>query len=127
MRCSRTAFSTGIPGAMVNANLEQYKIAGAARDAAIEVVHPGRLPGPQRHRRLGIAEPANVADRARRSPTPFTTPSACALRELPMTPARVLGRPLAQARTGGAPMNPLEWTNATTVAEAMRAARGRTG
>ncbi|QDL37318.1 xanthine dehydrogenase family protein molybdopterin-binding subunit [Rhodoferax sediminis] len=74
---------------MVNANLEQYKLAGAREIPAIEVILLENYQGQSATDAYGIAEPANIGT------APAIANAVCdaigvRLRSLPMTPAVVL-------------------------------------
>ena len=76
-------------GRMVNANLEQYKLAGAREVPAIEVILLENYQGQSATDAYGIAEPANIGT------APAIANAVCdaigvRLRSLPMTPAAVL-------------------------------------
>ena len=99
-RCSRRCIFDD--GQVTNASLADYKIPG------ILDVPPGCRTRPSRPIQhngpfgaKGVGESATFASR-RPSPTPSTTPSACALTELPLTPEAVL------SRAAGEQSNPLE-------------------
>jgi xanthine dehydrogenase YagR molybdenum-binding subunit len=76
-------------GRMVNANLEQYKLAGPREMPAIEVIVLENYQGQSATDAYGIAEPANIGT------APAIANAVCnaigvRLRSLPMTPAVVL-------------------------------------
>ena len=83
-------------GRMVNPNLEQYKIAGAREVPRIEVVFLEEYRGRSATDASGIGEPANVATAAAIANAVYNA-IGVRLRDLPMTPARVLA---ALARGG---------------------------
>ncbi len=76
-------------GRMLNPNLEQYKIAGAREIPEIDVVLLEQLLGRSSTDAAGIGEPANIATAAAIANAVYNATGA-RLRELPMTPARVL-------------------------------------
>jgi xanthine dehydrogenase YagR molybdenum-binding subunit len=76
-------------GRMLNPNLEQYKIAGAREVPEIDVVLLEQLLGRSSTDAGGIGEPANIATAAAIA-NAFYNATGARLRELPMTPARVL-------------------------------------
>ena len=76
-------------GQMVNANLEQYKIAGARETPAIDVVILEEYRGKSSTDAGGIGEPAIVPTAAAIANAVYNATGA-RVRELPMTPARVL-------------------------------------
>jgi xanthine dehydrogenase YagR molybdenum-binding subunit len=84
-------------GRMVNANLEQYKIAGAREAPAIEAVILEEYRGKSSTDAGGIGEPAIVPTAAAIANAVYNAVGV-RVRELPMTPARVL----AALGTGGA-------------------------
>ncbi len=84
-------------GHMVNPNLEQYKIAGAREVPQIEVVLLEEYRGRTATDAAGIGEPANVATAAAIANAVYNATGA-RVRELPMTPARVLAALEQQGR-----------------------------
>jgi xanthine dehydrogenase YagR molybdenum-binding subunit len=85
-------------GRMVNANLEQYKLAGPREVPSIEVIVLENYQGQSATDAYGIAEPANIGT------APAIANAVCnaigvRLRSLPMTPAAVLAA-LRDASTG---------------------------
>jgi xanthine dehydrogenase YagR molybdenum-binding subunit len=76
-------------GLMLNANLEQYKIAGAREVPKIEVVVIEEYHGRSSTDAGGIGEPATVPTAAAVANAVYNAIGA-RVRELPMTPARVL-------------------------------------
>jgi xanthine dehydrogenase YagR molybdenum-binding subunit len=84
---------------MLNANLEQYKIAGAREIPNIEVILLEEYQGRSSTDASGIAEPANIATAAAIA-NAFYNATGVRLRELPMAPKRVLSA-LATAKSGG--------------------------
>lgn len=76
-------------GRMVNPDLEQYKIAGARETPRIEVVLLESYRGRSATDAMGIGEPANVATAAAIANAVHNA-TGLRLRELPLTPARVL-------------------------------------
>ena len=76
-------------GRMVNADLEQYKLVGAADTPAIEVVVLENYQGQSATDAYGIAEPSNIATAAAIG-NAFYNATGVRLRSLPMTPAAVL-------------------------------------
>jgi xanthine dehydrogenase YagR molybdenum-binding subunit len=85
-------------GIMLNANLEQYKIAGAREIPNIEVILLEEYQGRSSTDASGIAEPANIATAAAIA-NAFYNATGVRLRELPMAPKRVLSA-LATANRG---------------------------
>lgn len=83
-------------GLMLNANLEQYKIAGAREVPKIEVVLLEEYHGRSSTDAGGIGEPATVPTAAAVANAVYNAIGA-RVRELPMTPARVLNA-LAQMK-----------------------------
>ncbi len=83
-------------GRMVNANLEQYKIAGAKEVPQIEVVLLEQYQGRNATDANGIGEPANIPTAAAIANAVYNA-IGVRLRELPMRPAVVLA---ALARGG---------------------------
>ena len=88
-------------GRMVNANLEQYKLAGPSETPAIDVILLENYQGHSATDAYGIAEPANIAT------APAIANAVCnaigvRMRSLPMSPATVLAG-LRDASTGGRP------------------------
>ena len=76
-------------GLQLNANIDQYKIAGAREMPAIEVHLLEQLTGQSSTDARGIAEPANVATAAAIA-NAFYNATGKRIRTLPMTPANVL-------------------------------------
>ena len=74
---------------MVNPNLEQYKIAAARETPKIEVVVLEDYHGASSTDARGIGEPANVATAAAVA-NAFYNATGVRMRELPMSPPRVL-------------------------------------
>ena len=74
---------------MVNANFEQYKIAGPRETPAIEVVILEEYRGRSSTDAGGIGEPSTVPTAASIANAVYNATGA-RVRELPMTPARVL-------------------------------------
>ncbi|HEX5707693.1 MAG TPA: xanthine dehydrogenase family protein molybdopterin-binding subunit [Pyrinomonadaceae bacterium] len=87
-------------GRMVNPNLEQYKIAGARETPKIEVVLVEEYLGRSSTDAGGIGEPATIPTAAAVA-NAFYNATGVRMRELPMTPARVLAALEAGARTKG--------------------------
>ena len=85
-------------GVMVNANLESYKISGAREVPKIEVHFVEEYLGRSSTDAGGIGEPATVPTAAALA-NAFHNATGVRMRQLPMTPARVLQ---ALGRTGGA-------------------------
>ena len=83
---------------MVNPNLEQYKIAGSRETPVIEVHLIEEYRGRSSTDAGGIGEPATVPTAAAIA-NAFYNATGARIREIPMTPARVLA---ALARKGGA-------------------------
>jgi xanthine dehydrogenase YagR molybdenum-binding subunit len=83
-------------GRMVNPNLEQYKIVGARETPRIEIVFLEEYRGRSATDASGIGEPANIATAAAVANAVYNA-LGVRLRDLPMTPARVLA---ALARGG---------------------------
>jgi xanthine dehydrogenase YagR molybdenum-binding subunit len=76
-------------GLMLNANFEQYKILGAAEVPQIDVIMLEEYRGRSSTDAGGIGEPATVPTAAAIA-NAFYNATGARLRELPMTPARVL-------------------------------------
>jgi xanthine dehydrogenase YagR molybdenum-binding subunit len=76
-------------GRMVNANLDQYKIAGARETPRIEVVLLDQIEGRNATDANGIGEPANIATAAAIANAVYNAVGV-RVRELPLTPATVL-------------------------------------
>jgi len=76
-------------GRMVNANLEQYKLAGPRETPAIDVVVLENYQANSATDAYGIAEPANIATAPAIANAVYNATGA-RLRALPMTPAAVL-------------------------------------
>jgi xanthine dehydrogenase YagR molybdenum-binding subunit len=76
-------------GRMLNPNLEQYKIAGAKEIPQIDIVLLEQLLGRSSTDAGGIGEPANIATAAAIANAVYNA-IGVRLKELPMTPARVL-------------------------------------
>jgi xanthine dehydrogenase YagR molybdenum-binding subunit len=76
-------------GRMLNPNFEQYKIAGSKEIPQIDVVLLEQLLGRSSTDAAGIGEPANIATAAAIANAVYNA-IGVRLRELPMTPARVL-------------------------------------
>ena len=83
-------------GRMLNANLEQYKILGARETPAIEVVLIEEYRGRNSTDAGGIGEPATIPTAAAIA-NAFYNATGVRMREIPMTPAKVLA---ALARKG---------------------------
>jgi xanthine dehydrogenase YagR molybdenum-binding subunit len=77
-------------GRMVNANLEQYKLAGPRETPAIDVVVLENYQANSATDAYGIAEPANIATAPAIANAVYNA-IGVRLRALPMTPAAVLG------------------------------------
>ncbi len=88
-------------GRMVNANLEQYKLAGPREVPAIEVIVLENYQGQSATDAYGIAEPANIGTAPAIANAVFNA-IGVRLRSLPMTPAVVLAA-LRGAPTGARP------------------------
>ncbi|MBL9008959.1 MAG: xanthine dehydrogenase family protein molybdopterin-binding subunit [Myxococcales bacterium] len=88
-------------GRMLNANLEQYKIAGALDVPRIDIALLEDLHGRTSTDARGIGEPATVPTAAAVANAVYNA-IGVRLRELPLTPARVLAA-LAAPATGTAP------------------------
>jgi xanthine dehydrogenase YagR molybdenum-binding subunit len=86
----------GATGRMVNANLDQYKIAGAKETPQIEVVLIDQYLGKNATDAGGIGEPANIATAAAIANAVYNAVGV-RVRELPMKPATVLAA-LARGR-----------------------------
>src|SRR5207248_994224 len=84
-------------GRMVNANLEQYKIAGSHEVPKIEPLLIEEYWGRSSTDAAGIGEPATVATSAAIGNAVYNA-IGVRIRELPMTPARVLAA-LAGSKT----------------------------
>jgi len=76
-------------GRMVNANLEQYKFAGAVETPDVEVVTLENYQGRSATDAYGIAEPANISTAPAIANAVYNA-IGVRLRSLPMTPAAVL-------------------------------------
>jgi xanthine dehydrogenase YagR molybdenum-binding subunit len=76
-------------GRMLNANLEQYKIAGARETPAIEVVLLEEYRGRNATDAGGIGEPATIPTAAAMANAVYNA-IGVRMRDLPMTPSRVL-------------------------------------
>jgi xanthine dehydrogenase YagR molybdenum-binding subunit len=76
-------------GRVLNANLEQYKIAGARETPAIEVILLEQYHARSSTDAAGIGEPATIPTAAAIANAVYNATGA-RVRELPMTPARVL-------------------------------------
>ncbi len=76
-------------GLMVNPNLEQYKVAGSRETPAIDVVVLENYQGQSATDAYGIAEPSNIATAPAIANAVYNA-IGVRMRELPMTPARVL-------------------------------------
>jgi xanthine dehydrogenase YagR molybdenum-binding subunit len=76
-------------GRMVNPNLEQYKIAGAREVPRIDIVLLEQYHGASSTDARGIGEPSNVATAAAIA-NAFYNATGVRIRELPLTPPRVL-------------------------------------
>lgn len=85
-------------GRMVNANLESYKIAGPREAPEIEVILWDSPVGINNTSTLGIGEPPTIPTAAALA-NAFFNATGVRMRELPMTPARVLAA-LEDARRG---------------------------
>jgi xanthine dehydrogenase YagR molybdenum-binding subunit len=85
-------------GRMINANLEQYKIAGARETPQIDVVIIEEYRGRSSTDAGGIGEPSTVPTAAAIANAVYTA-IGVRVRELPMTPARVLAA-LTNANSG---------------------------
>jgi len=77
-------------GRMVNPNLEQYKLAGPRETPAIDVVILENYQGQSATDAYGIAEPANIATAPAIANAVYNA-IGVRMRNLPMTPAAVLG------------------------------------
>jgi xanthine dehydrogenase YagR molybdenum-binding subunit len=86
-------------GRMVNPNLDQYRIAGARETPRIEIELLEEYRGRSATDASGIGEPANIATAAAVA-NAFFNATGVRMRELPMTPGRVLA---ALERAGRAP------------------------
>lgn len=86
-------------GLMVNPNLEQYKILGARETPKIDVLLIEEYRGRSSTDAGGIGEPATIPTAAAIANAVYHATGA-RVREIPMTPARVLAA-LASARKGG--------------------------
>ena len=100
-------------GHMVNANLEQYKLAGPRETPPIEVVLLENYQGQSATDAYGIAEPSNIATAPAIANAVFNA-IGVRLRELPMTPAAVLTRS-ANCRGGAEAMERFAWQTARSV------------
>ena len=76
-------------GLMVNPNLEQYKLAGSQETPAIDVVILENYQGQSATDAYGIAEPSNIATAPAIANAVYNA-IGIRIRELPMTPARIL-------------------------------------
>jgi xanthine dehydrogenase YagR molybdenum-binding subunit len=76
-------------GLMVNPNLEQYKIAGSRETPAIDVVVLENYQAQSATDAYGIAEPSNIATAPAIANAVYNA-IGIRIRELPMTPARIL-------------------------------------
>jgi xanthine dehydrogenase YagR molybdenum-binding subunit len=76
-------------GRMVNANFEQYKIAGARETPVVETILLEEYRGKSSTDAAGIGEPATIPTAAAIA-NAFYNATGVRIRELPMTPARVL-------------------------------------
>jgi xanthine dehydrogenase YagR molybdenum-binding subunit len=85
-------------GVMVNANLDQYKISGSRDVPEIEVHFIEEYLGRSSTDASGVGEPATIPTAAALA-NAFHNATGVRMRQLPMTPARVLQ---ALGRTGGA-------------------------
>ncbi len=88
-------------GVMVNPNLEQYKILGAKETPPIEVHFLEDLIARSSTDASGIGEPSTIPTSAAMA-NAFFNATGVRIRELPMTPARVLGV-LGKIKTAGSP------------------------
>ena len=88
-------------GRMVNADLEAYKILGAADAPQIEVVILENYQGRSATDAYGVAEPSNLATAAAVG-NAFYNATGVRMRSLPMTPAAVLAALAAGAKGGAA-------------------------
>jgi len=86
-------------GKMVNANLEQYKIAGSRETPQIETVLIEHYLGRNSTDAGGIGEPSTIPTAAAIA-NAFYNATGVRLREMPMTPARVLAA-LKEAKQKG--------------------------
>lgn len=84
-------------GLMLNANLEQYKIAGALDVPRIDVILLEELRGRSSTDAAGIGEPSTVPTAAAVANAVYNA-IGVRVRELPITPARVLAALAARAR-----------------------------
>ncbi len=89
-------------GRMLNANLEQYKIAGALDVPRIDIALIEELHGRTSTDARGIGEPATVPTAAAIANAVYNA-IGVRLRELPLTPARVLAALAAKATGPSAP------------------------
>lgn len=89
-------------GRMLNANLEQYKIAGALDVPRIDIALFEDLHGRTSTDARGIGEPATVPTAAAIANAVYNA-LGVRLRELPLTPARVLAALAAPAAGSGSP------------------------
>jgi xanthine dehydrogenase YagR molybdenum-binding subunit len=87
-------------GRMVNANLEQYKIVGSRETPKIESIIIEEYVGRSSTDAGGIGEPSTIPTAAAVANAVYNA-TGVRLRELPMTPARVLGA-LGKRAKGGA-------------------------
>jgi xanthine dehydrogenase YagR molybdenum-binding subunit len=76
-------------GLMVNANLEQYKVAGSRETPAIDVIVLENYQGQSATDAYGIAEPSNIATAPAIANAVYNA-IGVRMRELPITPARIL-------------------------------------
>lgn len=88
-------------GRMLNANFEQYKVAGALDVPSIDIVLLEELRGRSSTDAFGIGEPATVPTAAAIANAVYNA-IGVRIRELPITPARVLAA-LATAGNGSKP------------------------
>ena len=89
-------------GRMLNANLEQYKIAGALDVPRIDIVLLEELHGRTSTDARGIGEPATVPTSAAIANAVYNA-IGVRVRELPITPARVLAALEARAASPSSP------------------------
>jgi xanthine dehydrogenase YagR molybdenum-binding subunit len=88
-------------GRMVNANLEQYKIAGSRETPKIESIIIEEYVGRSSTDAGGIGEPSTIPTAAAVANAVYNA-TGVRLRELPMTPARVLAALGSRAKGGAA-------------------------
>ena len=107
-------------GLQLNANIDQYKIAGAREMPRIEVHLLEQLTGQSSTDARGVAEPANVATAAALA-NAFFNATGKRIRTLPMTPANVLAALRdggGRSRARGTDVQTFEWIDGTSIEQA---------